>query len=81
MVSKPGSSEEHNALLRDIDTLLQLVETTAGPDAGPDCGESLKVTPRGARLAINVSLRVPSANALAVMRDALRDDPRIQMVF
>lgn len=73
IVSRPGSSDEHDTLVADMG---RLCEAAGGSESA-----SLNVTPRGSRLSIGLKLSVPSAEALAEVRAALTEHPRVQMVF
>jgi len=73
VVSRAVPEEELDGLVRDVTKLCESVP--GGSDAEVD------VVPRGSRRSIGFALRVPNANALAELRDALMQDPRVQMVF
>lgn len=73
VVSRAVPEQELDELVQDVSRLCSLVE--GGSDA------SLDVVDRGSRRSIGFAMRVPDALALAELRDALMDDPRVQMVF
>ncbi|KAL1524803.1 hypothetical protein AB1Y20_019683 [Prymnesium parvum] len=72
VVSRAVPEEQLDSLVKDVAKLCECVDAT---DA------AWKAVRRGSRRSIALSIRVPSALALAELRDALVKDPRVQMVF
>ena len=64
--------------------LMRLGASSAGKELSTLEGAGapeLAVTQRGLRRSFGFSLRVPSASSLALLRSAIKEDERVQMVF
>lgn len=59
--------------MRDVTKLCECIEGASDT--------TINVSVRGARRSIGFAMRVPTALALAELREALVQDPRVQMVF
>ena len=75
VVTRPlEGGEEAESLVAELNMMLATLE-------GADASEvDVKERP-GGRQAINFSLRVPDASSLSMLREALKEDDRVQMVF
>ena len=75
VVTKPMPSPEAADELRD--QLSMLFSTLEGAEGAPEVCE----TERGARRSFDFRLKVPDAYSLSVLRNAIKEDERVQMVF
>ena len=70
---KLASSEEGDLLRDELNALLSTLEGAEAPEA--------RVTERGSRRSFDFQLSVPDASSLSMLRAAIKEDERVQMVF
>ena len=74
VVTRPLADGAFEELAEQLSLMLTTLE------GAETAGVTTKERP-GQRRSMEFSLRVPDANSLSMLREALKDDERIQMVF